>query len=148
MKYVPPALAITDPTTVSRVEQISDHVHSAGKVYPTLAAGEAVLTNVAAWTLGVFKQIIPASTIGSPFDIHHILVEVLDDIGVYELVLYYGAGEIECGRVRFVKDAVFSGVLSVPIQTPIIPADSKIQAKCASSVGDSSATISLHYHTY
>jgi len=130
------------------VEILQDHVHHASLVYPTLANGVTV-TEGAAWTLGAFAQIVPASTIGDAFDIHHISIENISANGVYELVLYYGAGNTECGRVRFVQNAVQDTVMNIPMQTPIIPADSRIQAKVASAAGGvKTVDISLFYHTY
>ena len=132
----------------SHVHILEEHAHSASMVYPTLANGVTV-TEGAAWTLGAFAQVVPASTIGSAFDIHHVGVENISANGVFELVLYYGAGDTECGRVRFTKNAVQDSVLNIPIQTPIIPLDSKIQAKVASAAGGvKTVDISLFYHIY
>jgi len=131
---------------MAEVHTIEENIHTASLVYPTLAAGEAVATAAGAWTLGNFVEIVPASTIGSDFDIHHVSVEALDDNTVYELVLY--AVEVEIGRVRFTKNANLDAVVNVPMQTAIIAADSQIQAKCASASGSSVATISIFYHVY
>lgn len=127
--------------------RIDDHVHSESKVHPTLAGGITV-TGGASWTLGAFAEIVAASGIGSDFDIHFINIEDATADDIYELVLY--AVEVEIGRVRFVVDtSVFGGGLpALPFQTPIIPADTQIQAKVTSSSGSDNVTISIHYHTY
>jgi hypothetical protein len=127
---------------------LNEHVHTASKVYPTLADGVAVASHADAWTLGSFVEIVPADTITSIFDIHHVSVEALDDNTVYELVLYYGETDIEAGRVRFTKNANLDAIIDKPVHTPLIPANSKIRAKLASAAGNSSATISIFYHTY
>lgn len=124
---------------------LEEHIHTEANVYPTLANGVAVLGG-AAWTLGNFVEIVPASTIGSPFDLHFVNVEALDANDTFEIVLY--AVEVEIGRVRVTKDATQAGLQSVPIITPIQAADVQIQAKVASSGGGDTATISLAYHTY
>ena len=137
-------------TAGDAVHIIQDHIHGSSCVYPTLAVGTTVTGHATAWTLGAaFQEVIPASTIGSPFDIHHIDVEGISADGTYELVLY--AVETEIGRVR----ASFSGIAnsialaSVPFQCKIQDADTQIQAKVASSSGgEDTITISLHYHTY
>jgi len=130
------------------IEHILDeHAHTASQVYPTLAGG-VVLTAGAAWTLGAFAQIVPATTITERFDIHHVCVEGLSANEVYEVVLYYGATDIECGRVRVVKNANLDGTMNIPLQTPILPADSKIRAKVATAGGGDTATVSIFYHIY
>ena len=130
------------------LDHINDeHIHTPCKVYPTLASGEEVLAG-AGWALGEFKQIVPASTIGQRFDINWLCIEALDANEVFEIVLYYGASDIECGRVRVVKNANLDGTMNIPFQTPILPADSRIQAKVATASGGDTATISIFYHTY
>ncbi len=89
---------------------------------------------------------IVRSVIPEDFDIHHVSVEALDDNTVYELVLYDDGTEI--GRVRFTKNANLDAIMNMPMQTPIISAESVITAKLASATGSSSATITLFYHVY
>ena len=128
------------------VHTVLEHIHTASKVYPTLVAGVAVAGAAGAWGLGSFVEIVPNAGIGSAFDIHYISVEALDDNAVYELVIY--AVETEIGRVRFTKNANQDGIANVPFITAIIPGGTQIQAKLASSTGNSVATISIFYHTY
>lgn len=129
------------------LHRIAEHDHSASKVYPTLASGITV-TAGASWVLGSFATIVPASTIGEAFDIHHVSVEDISANDVYELVLYYGATDIEAGRVRFTRSAIQDSTMNVPFQTIVIPADSQIRAKLASATGGDNVTISIKYHTY
>lgn len=128
-----------------------EHNHAVGKVYPTLADGVVLTcaTGATTWTLGALAEVVPASAIGEDFDIHHVLVEAMSANSVYEIVLYQGAGDVEIGRVRCVRSAVQSGTLNIPIQTSMVPADSRIRAAVASA-GDNGETvsISLKYHTY
>jgi len=129
-------------------EVLLDHVHSASEVFPTLANGIAV-TGGASWVLGVFSaDLIGAGVVTDPFDIHHISVENLDTNAVYELVIYYGAGDTEAGRVRFTKNAVQDGTVNAPFQCVIIPGGSRVRAKIADSAGSSIATIALMVHRY
>lgn len=133
----------------ARTETLLEHVHSASNVYPTLANGVTV-TGGAAWTLGSFVEIVPASTITSDFDIHYLSIEDISATDVYELVLYKGAlaSEIEIGRVRFVKNAALDATLNIPIQTKIIDANERISAKIASASGSDNVTFSIFYHIY
>lgn len=133
---------------MGKITQLLEHVHTPSKVYPTLADGVQVDTDAAAWTLGAFTAIVPASTITDDFDIHHISIENISADGVYELVLYYGATDIECGRVRFTRTVLTEAVLNIPMRTNLIPANSQIRAKLASNSGNDDATISVFYHEY
>jgi hypothetical protein len=131
-------------------EILLDHVHSAAKVYPTGAVGETVTAGDASpWTLGAYEEIIPASTIGTDFDIHYINVEGVSAAATYELVLY--AATVEIGRIRFASVGIPAADIfsSVPFQCSIQPADTQIQAKVMSSTGNTdTVTVSLYYHTY
>lgn len=124
---------------------LNEHAHSPSKVYPTLATPENVVAG-AAWVLGAFKEIVPVGGITEDFDIHFVSIEGISANDNYELVLY--AVTTEIGRVRFVKNAGIAPTINVPIQCPIIPANTQIQAKLASATGGSDVDISLFYHGY
>ena len=126
---------------------INEHMHSNSQVYPTLAGGVAVLGG-AGWVLGNFVPVIPADTIVEPFDVHYVIIEDLSANDIYEIVLYACAAQTEVGRVRVVQSAAMDGTMNIPIQTPVIDANCKIDAKSASASGTDTATISLMYHTY
>lgn len=139
-------MAIDEIGTLHRTEE---HIHSASKCYPTLANGELVTGVAGAWTLGNFKEIVPANAITSDFDIHYVTVEVATVSDVYEIVLYAATTEIGRVRIAFLDVANSKTLPSIPIQTEVIKKNTQIQAKCANKVGGSEdITISLHYHTY
>ncbi len=148
-----------DGTTLfGRHQQQIEHIHSVQRVYPTQAEevggneGDGVTLTTAAgnWALGTIGQIVPASKITNAFDIHEVLVEdVNTQDKTYELVLYYGAGDTECGRTRFAATSNKGGVPAVAMQTVRIPADSRIRGRLAIEDGASkTAKISLRYHVY
>ena len=126
---------------------IEEHFHSSQNVYPTGAAGVAVLGG-AAWTLGNFVEIIPANSIESDFDIHWINIEAVTAADTYELVLY--AVTTEIARVRFTVDGVPANLIlpTVRVQTPVTLKNTQIQAKVMTASGTDTVTISLEYHTY
>ena len=135
-----------------KLDVIEEHIHKEGKVYPTLAAG-VTLTAVddgGSWDLGVLVEIIPANIIGTDFDIHYVGMEDISNNTVYELVLYYGVGDIEAGRVRFSREGGTDGALrAISIMTPIIPKNSKIMAAIATPANNGETVdISLMYHLY
>ena len=101
-------------------------------------------------TLGDFYEIIPADTFDFVFDIHEVLVE---DVNVqdatYELHLYYGPDDIECGDTRFAASSLKGGVPAVAMQTVLIPANSRVRGRLAISGGSGkTAKISLRLHPY
>ncbi|MEA3225152.1 MAG: hypothetical protein U9Q07_04315 [Planctomycetota bacterium] len=137
-------------TAADKITSIDSHVHGAQGVYPTLADGVSLTTNAADWVLGAIVEIIPASTITDDFDIHEVLIE---DINIadktYELVLYYGAGDVEAGRVRFSAGTTKGGVPNGTMRTPIMPANSRLRGKLAIEDGGSkTAQISVRYQLH
>jgi hypothetical protein len=147
VEALPARLDIVDDS----LEILHDHIHSAQKVYPTLANGVTVTGAAGAWALGAFAVLVPTNAIASPFDIHHINVAAYNASDTFELVLYAGANgaEVEIGRVRFSRISNVGAAPHVPMMTPINPANSQIKAKIASQNGTSNtATISIDYHTY
>lgn len=137
-------------TLFGRHNQQIEHIHSVQKVYPTLAAGVTLTTHANTWVLGTIVEIVPINTITAEFDIHEVLVEDVDTQDkTYELVLFYGAGDTECGRTRFAATSLKGGVPAVAMQTILIPANSRIRGQLAIDGGSGkTAKVSLRYHTY
>lgn len=137
-------------SSMAVLHTLEGHIHGAQGVYPTLADGVTLTTHANDWVLGTIVQIVPASAIGSDFDIHEVIVEdVNTQDKTYELVLYAGAGDTEIGRTRFAAAANKGGVPNATIQMPIIAADSRIRAQLAIQDGGSkTAVISIRYHLY
>ena len=145
-------------TLFGRQMELIDHAHSAQKVYPTQAEevggnegdGISLATAAGNWALGTIVEIVPANKITSEFDIHEVLVEdVNTQDKTYELVLYYGAGDTECARVRFAATSNKGGVPAQFAMTPLIPANSRIRGQLAIEDGASKTVkISLRYHLY
>lgn len=137
-------------TLFGRLQQMIDHVHSAQYVYPTLADGVVLTTASGDWALGTIVEIVPINTITSEFDIHELLVEdVNTQDKTYELVLYYGADDVECSRYRFAATSNKGGVPAQFGMTIIIPANSRIRGRLAVEDGSGkTAKISIRYHEY
>ena len=137
-------------TLFGRLQGILKHLHSAQKVYPTLADGVSLTTSANDWALGTIVEIVPVNTITSEFDIHEVLIEdVNTQDKTYELVLYYGGSDTECGRTRFAASSTKGGVPAVAMQTILIPANSRIRAQLAIQDGGSkTGKVSLRYHIY
>ena len=140
----------------SDTHEVKEHIHSQSKCLPTLAAAITVTAGAGAWTLGGFSaDIAAAGAITSGFDIHSITIENSNTNGTYELVIYYGATDIECARVRWTRGGVQTrsdrlGVISSGPDHSIIPANSRVRAKVAHSGGAGTETldISIEYHEY
>lgn len=128
-----------------------EHIHSAQKVYPTLANGITLTGHNTAWTLGNKTEIIPVNTITSMFDLHWVNIGEASVTDTYEIVFYKGlaGAEIEIGRCRVVRAAAQSGTAPVSLMTPLIPANTRISAALASaSGGGDTLELALFYHTY
>ena len=137
------------PQMWDMLDVLDEHFHKESKCYPTLAGGVTVTGAAGAWTLGSFAEIVPVNTITEDFDIHFVNIENANVEDTYELRLYATTTEIAC--VRFTTTQVAGRLIPAQtnVQTPIISANSQIQAKIASSSGGSdTATISLQYHVY
>ena len=123
-------------TAADKIDSIDEHIHGGQQVYPSMAPGVVLTTHATTWTLGAITEIIPASTITSDFDIHEVLFETVDTKDkTYELVLYYGAGDVEVGRVRFSSETNKGGIPNGTMKTPIITANSRIRARLAIETG-------------
>jgi len=137
-------------SVMAGIHVLNEHAHKASKVVPSGAPGIQVAAgDAASWTLGSFVQIVAENGITSAFDIHFINLEVVSATGTYEVVLY--AVETEISRFRFTVVGTPNNLkyTPIPIQTDIIPANTKIQAKVMSSSGAADTiTISLFYHIY
>ena len=128
------------------VHTILEHVHNAGKAYPTLATSVQVTSSNVAHTLGVFREIVPVNGIDEDFDIHWVAVQAASANGEYELVLY--AATTEIGKCVFARTDK-KDIDSVPFQCAIQPANTQIQAKLSTdnAAGDT-CNIKIMYHCY
>ncbi len=131
-----------------RIHALNDHIHSAAKVYPTLANPVQLVAGTGAiWTLGSFVEVVPANAIQSSFDIHWINAEAMSADVTYEIVLY--AVEVEIGRTRITRTANQTKHDGKAFMTPLVPANTQIKAKVASSADNAdTVSIALDYHTY
>jgi len=131
-----------------KAEQLSEHAHSGALVYPTLAGGVVVAAG-AAWTLGNFVEIIPASFISRDFDIHWINIEDASADDVYEIHLFNATTWMT--SKKFVVTLTTGLRVTLPplrTQSDVQLKNSQIQAKIASATGGNNATVSLEYHVY
>jgi hypothetical protein len=138
-------------TIFGKLYEIIKHFHSVQYCYPTLANGIQAVASASIWTLGSYVVVIPTNTIGNPFDIHHIHIGNFSDNTVYEIHLFSGADGAEsfiCAA-RFARNSNTNQGSNLSVITPIIPANTQIKAKLASSSnGADTANFSVMYHTY
>ena len=117
------------------MEAVAAHFADPGSVWPTLANGVDVVSAGDDWTLGNFATIVAAEDIATGFHVDSVNVEAIDQDAVFEMVLYYGAGDTEMNRVRFAAEGGFFGNARYPVNSLHIPGDSQVRAKLASSNG-------------
>ena len=130
------------------LEELEHHIHSVQKVAPT-GAPPITVSAGAIWTLGVFSNdILAGDAVPYRFDTHWAVISDPSANAHYELVLYYGAEDIECARISFTRTGPFVASVSVPVVTPILPKGSRLRAKLMGSVADITADIRVFYHIY
>ncbi|MDD5220292.1 MAG: hypothetical protein PHV11_06985 [Candidatus Bipolaricaulis sp.] len=126
-----------------------EHIHSVQMVRPTGAAGITVTSAGGAWTLGNFSNdIIAAGDVNLPYDLHWVVVSNESANAEYELVFYYGPTDIECARVVFSRSNPTLRSTELHLQSPILPAGSRIRAKLMDSAGGSACGVKVLLHTY
>lgn len=125
---------------------VNAHIHTAQKVYPSLADSIQINTHANAWMLGNLTEIIPANVVAFPFDIHWIAISDISANGEYELVLY--AGTTEIGRAVFTRTDKKDVNDGMPFLCVVLPANTQIQARLASDSGGDNAKIKVYYHCY
>jgi len=111
--------------------------HNMMGVFPTQAAGSALVSNNANWTYGGITEIMAAASApAGDYHITRVVVEATNKAGVFELALYYGAADTLFATVRYaVITALASAGIVLPITGPVITGGSRIRAQLASSDG-------------
>lgn len=133
------------------LKMLKDHVHSATKVYPTLANSITLTGGAGAWQEGAFVEVVPASTITDYFDIHWVTLTNPSATDEYEVSLYSGAlaSEVEIARIRTSREAIQASTPPIGTMTPFIAPNERISAKVASKVGGADTIdIAISYHEY
>lgn len=128
---------------------IEEHLHSAQRVAPSGVPAITLISGAGAWNLGDFSNDILANgAVATPFDLHWIVVSGADSNVWYEIVLYYGDTDVECARVAFARTNVFTSSITLPLQTILLDAGSRIRAKMMDDTGGAACTIKIFYHSY
>ncbi len=133
----------------ARLHELEHHIHSVQQVAPSGAMPVTVTSDGAAWTLGAFSNdIIAAAAVTFRYDVHWVVISTPSANASYEIVLYYGAGDTECARIKFTRDGAFVQSVTVPVITPLIPEGSRLRAKGMDSVGGKNVLVSVFFHEY
>jgi hypothetical protein len=136
------------PTSGDVNEILKEHIHGTQTCYPSASGPVTLTSGVGAWTEGTKTQIIPASTITLPFDIHHIVISEPSANDDYEVAIYYGAGDTLAACIPFTRAGVWDQSQQISIMTPIIPKNSVVKASLKDGAGENTAKIKLVYHEY
>lgn len=129
------------------------HIHSSGLIYPVLATSILLQKDAGAWAAfpATKTEIIPANTIALPFDLHFALATTLSANGEYTIALYQGTAGAEtliC-YASAVRTAIGGTEGAIPIQTIILPANTRISAALSSSnAAQDTLRLKLYYHEY
>jgi hypothetical protein len=128
------------------------HVHSPAQCYPVLANPVTVTAAATAWTgFGAWVEVVPASTITDPFDIHWVHTGEISAQGNYVLELGSGGAgaETTIAQIAFSRDSNQVQTASQPIQIAPVAANTRIAARLASNnaVADT-VDVKIYYHVY
>jgi hypothetical protein len=127
-----------------RVQEVYDYLNNERLVYPTLAAGAAVVSANANWTYGAYATVVPINTITNDFHIVAVSIEACDRDAVFQLELYKGAADDVVQAVRFAINGGFFGNQIYVLGSEEIEANSQVRARLASSNGLAQvATVSI-----
>jgi hypothetical protein len=123
--------------------------HAETLVYPTLASGAAIVSDVGVWTWGAYATIVPASTITVAYHMLAIQVESCDQNGVFELEIYQGAADDLIAAFRLVVEGGFFGNVRYELSAEPTAANSRIRARMAGGNGIvTNATLSVEYNVF
>lgn len=131
----------------ARQKEMEAHAMSMQHVAPSGAVSVTVTSAGGAWTLGnLSNDIIAAAAVPGMYMTHFIVVSGMTANAEYELVLYHGATDIECGRAKWVRANVNTRSFTSPLGSLSIPAGDRLKAKLMDSVGGSACNVSVYYH--
>lgn len=129
-----------------------EHIHGIQKTKPTLQNSIVLTGGTAAWQVGAKTVIFDTNEVTHPFDVHWVGLGNVTDVGsVYEIILYSGlaGAEIEIGHCRVFRQANQAGTAPCPMMTPLLPANTRITAACASTNGgNKTIEVAFLYHEY
>ncbi len=147
------ASVYTESTVMGRLEELVDHAHKSSACYPVLAAGITITKAAGAWAAipAIKTEIVPVDTITSPFDIHFLHCNTISGTGEYVLNFYKGlaGAEILIGQACLSRSTTHSAEGSIPVQTPIQLANTRISVAISGSpAGTENIVAKIMYHTY
>ena len=122
------------------------HVHSSSVIYPRDAAPVTLTSGAGAYNEGTKVEVIPASTITDPFDIHWIIAGEISAQDDYVVKLYTGGAgsEVFWGEAAFSRDSNQVRGSQFPVQGNVIPANTRISASLLSGTGSDTVEIKLY----
>jgi hypothetical protein len=124
---------------------VRKNLYTAEHVYPTRATWVTVTATASAWTLGNYAEIVPINTITSQFCINKLNVGAVSAATYYEVVIFSGTTEI--GRTHFYTSDSNYGYAFQDFKSPLIAANSQIQAKLATASGGADTVVmSISYN--
>jgi len=131
-------VALSTPVAGSLADYVNNLYkanYTQGRCYPTLAAGKTVVSGIN-WTLSAaFAVLVPINTIHVPYHASAVVIETCDTDGVYELAVYYGAGNTLMATIRFSYLGGFFGNSIYLLPSVALAAEAQLDMKLAISGG-------------
>ena len=126
------------------------HMHSPSYVYPRNVSPITLTAGVGAWTEGTKVEIIPASTIGDPYDVHYVLLGNISANDDYVIKVYYGGAgsEVYYGECAVTRDTNQVRGSQVPLQGIILSANTRLSMSLLSGLGSNTVDVKAYIHEY
>lgn len=131
----------------ANVTRFMQHIHSVQKLYPTLAVPINPTAGAAAYGAGALTPVVPAGAITNPFDLHWVVAWNVSQNDDYELAFFDGGGT-EISRCVVVRSNFFTGSISSPLMTEILPANTQVDCRLYSQLGGNNLFFKIMYHEY
>lgn len=127
----------------------ANRFHAETLVYPTLAAGAAVVSPAALWTWGAYAVILPAGVVAVDYHLLAVQIETCDQNGVFEFEIYQGAADDLIAAFRLSVVGGFFGNVRYPLSSEPTEANSQLRVRVAGGNGLlTNMTMSIEYNIF
>ena len=112
------------------------HVHGAAFLHPDKADPVQLTSSAASWSeTGTIQEVIPAGAITKPFDLHWCSIWDISSslYGVIDIFAGPVESPVKIGSVDVGRTANFSREMTLPVQVPQLPANTRISCRFSDS---------------
>jgi len=125
-----------------------EHAHEVQSAYPLLDSPVALPAEGDAWVWGALTTIVPINTIGTDYQLHSLSISAMSANASFAIRLSYGADDTLFAYAILTRGGVQIASVVIPVQGPIVPANSIFTAQLADSIGTSTLAMKIAYHAH